>query len=146
MQTNCFQFETTPIPKQSPFKKIPAVSKLGSLVNVCLRPSENETAYDEDSLEAELTASEESSSNGATLSMDDGASAHSLDQPEEDEDMDDEVLGEGHETPSNFFRFGYTQFCDLFPSEDYSDLIAVLPSLHEDTRAGIENKKVLIVV
>ena len=128
------------------FQKISAVSKLVPLVNACLRPSKDETASDGDSLEEEMTASEESSSNGATLSTDGGASAHPLDQPEEDEDMDDEALGEGHETPSNFFRFGYTQFCDLFPPEDYSDLIAVLPSLHEDTRAGIENKKVLIVV
>ena len=35
--------------------------------------------------------------------MDDGASEHSLDQPEEDEDMGDEVLDEGHETPANRF-------------------------------------------
>ena len=34
----------------------------------------------------------------------------------------------------------------MFPSEDYSDSIAVLPSLVEATRAGIENKKVLIIV
>ena len=98
----CFQFDTIHVPRQSPFKKIPAVSKLVPLVNACLRPSEDETASDGDSLEAELTAGEESSSNSATLSMDDGASAHSLNQPEEDEDMDDEVLGEGHETPANF--------------------------------------------
>ena len=146
VQTNCFQFDTIPVPRQSPFKKIPAVSKLVPLVNACLCPSKDETASDGDSLEAELTAREESSSNGATLSMDDGASGHSLDQPEEDEDMDDEVLGEGHETPANFFRFGFSQFCDLFPSEDYSGLKAVLPSLVEATRAGIDNKKVFIIL
>ena len=44
------------------------------------------------------------------------------------------------------FRFGILQFCDLFPSEDYSGSIAVLPSLVESTRAGIENKKVLITI
>ena len=80
------------------------MSKLVPLVNACLRSSEDETASDGDSLEAELTATEESSANGATLSMDDGASEHSLDQPEEDEDMDDEVLDEGHENPAIFFQ------------------------------------------
>ena len=44
------------------------------------------------------------------------------------------------------FRFGILQFCDLFPSEDYSGSIAVLPSLVESTRAGIKNKKVLTTV
>ena len=81
------------------------MSKLVPLVNAYLCPSKDETASDGDILEAELTAREETSSNGAPLSMDVGASEHSLDQPKEDEDMDDEVLGEGHETPANFFRF-----------------------------------------
>ena len=71
VQTNCFQFDTIHVPRQSPFKRIPVVSKLFLLVNACLCLSEDETASDGDSLEAELTAREESSSNGATLSMDD---------------------------------------------------------------------------
>ena len=79
VQTNCFQL-------QSSFKNIPAVSKLVPLANACLCPSKYETASDGDSLETELSAREESSSNGATLIMDDGTPEHSLDQPEEDED------------------------------------------------------------
>ena len=83
-------------------------------MNACLRLSEDETASDGDSIEAELTTREEPSSNGTTLSMEDGASEHSLDQPEEDEDMDDEVSGEGHETPAIFsdlvFRSSVTYF------------------------------------
>ena len=90
------------------------MSKLVPLVNACLHPSEDETASDGDSIEAELTAREEPSSNGTTLSMEDGASEHSLDQPEEDEDVDDEVLDEGHEIPAIFsdlvFRSSVTCF------------------------------------
>ena len=41
-------------------------------------------------------------------------SEHSLDQPEEDEDVDDEVLDEGHEIPAIFsdlvFRSSVTCF------------------------------------
>ena len=48
--------------------------------------------------------------------------------------------------PWPIFKFGFSLFCDLFPPEDYSDSIVVLPSLDEATLAGIKNKKVLIIV
>ena len=104
-----------PRSKTAAFQKDPSGPKLLPLVNTCLLPSKDETTSDGDSLEAESTAREESSPNGATLSMYDGELDHLpqtrgsagggdfiLDQPEEDEDMDDGVLDEGHETLANF--------------------------------------------
>ena len=106
-------------------------------MNSCLRPDEDETTPHEDDSntvdvpEEESTASEESNADDMTLSMDNGALTHvldrggsaasgdpTLDQWEEDEDMDDVVLDGGYENPTNIFKFGLLQCCDLFPPED----------------------------
>lgn len=172
VHSRCFQFEQIIRPKQSPFKKISALSKLVSVVNPCFRPAavnvksseEDESTSDrEDSNVVDGTTSDQEDK---SKDMDDGVSDDVLeeegstpggevsdmmdhstsDQEQENKDMDDGVLDEGCENPASFYQFGYLQFCDLFPLEDYGDSIAVLPSIEEATMAGIENTRVLLVV